>query len=628
MRAYIHNQRSETFRFLLRVAFPELVINFAAIRAFFVDGWEATLSELRALCQENELFPLAQIIRCMWHLLTDAYDKQFGYASTSTWFTLFKSLLYRIRNSETLREFQEGTQFVIRLGATNNAEPGDSMFPSADMVKFVLSRTTNHEDWVLLHHLCVPTRGTSTTQRVEADQGHSRDHEINARNSWLLTVKKHDTAHHEQRRALLVWSDKQLGRALCRAPTNSHVSTLTQALLSKLDSIALPWTVDNIEVQLLLGQKERMRCVYVSCDEVAESIKKHVFKVFCEDGEEDVDLSDVADDPVVIAAVEVSSSSDDQETHSDGCSRPPKKKRKKSHEAVASYDDQESKDDDTHVRSSLEFTDNLLDDFHTAMSMPLPRGTKFTWKKVRTITVLPNPRDASQVVLICDCGFPSRIGFACRHIFCFLIKILKAVLYKLQNNSQFAWDKFPDFNFESLINMDICCKIKYHAVLRDKIGAAAKGFASLSDMKKFRPKMSAHLFTLYVRNFKPEDDVNVPAQGLPDGSCRDGDSNHHDDSLHNAPGRSHLQQQPARRRESSRERAPTKAHVDNEIDEIWQLTTRIKAADKQQEARILVGSTIASLKDSIRALHPDTAPRKLTRYMSKSDLYKGRSNDK
>lgn len=36
MRAYIYNQRAETFRWLLRVAFLELVINFAAIRAFLL----------------------------------------------------------------------------------------------------------------------------------------------------------------------------------------------------------------------------------------------------------------------------------------------------------------------------------------------------------------------------------------------------------------------------------------------------------------------------------------------------------------------------------------------------------------------------------------------------------------
>jgi hypothetical protein len=91
--------------------------------------------------------------------------------------------------------------------------------------------------------------------------------------------------------------------------------------------------------------------------------------------------------------------------------------------------------------------------------------------------------------------------------------------------------------------MDICSKIKYHAVLRDKTGEAigSKGFASLNDFKKFHPKMSAHLFTQYVknvRNFQPEDDVDVPVSGLPDGSCFDNDG---------AQKISRHQQQPARR---------------------------------------------------------------------------------
>jgi hypothetical protein len=421
MRAYIHNQRAETFRWLLRVAFPELVINFAAIRAFFVDGWEATLTELRALCQAGSLFPLAQIIRCMWHLLTDAYDRQFGYASASTWFTMFKSLFYRIRNCEHENEFKDCSQYVLRLSATNNAEPGDSPFPSADMVKFVLSRLDNCEDWVLMHHLCVPTRGTTTTQRVEADQGHSRDHDINGRNSWLLTAKKHDTAHQAQLQALLVWSDKQIGRALCRGPTNAGISTLTRELLAKLDSIALPWCVDNIEIQLLLGQQQHMRCVFRSCHELSSGGSRYVFNVFCEDDDALAeDRSDVAADPV--PTVEVQVSSDDQESSddsSDGASGSLQKKQKSDAGNAVCDDDRSEIDAPMGVRSTIEYTEAMVEDYDVVMKNPLPNGTKFFWKKVRTITVIPNPRDATSVLIICDCGFPCRIGFACRHIFCF-----------------------------------------------------------------------------------------------------------------------------------------------------------------------------------------------------------------
>ena len=199
------------------------------------------------------------------------------------------------------------------------------------------------------------------------------------------------------------------------------------------------------------------------------------------------------------------------------------------------------------------------EDFTVVVENPLPRGTKFYWKKVRTISVIPNARDATSVLLVCDCGFPCRIGFACRHIFCFLIKIFKAILVKLHNDTAFEWAKIPDFNFAHLINMDICSKIKYHAVVRDKSGAATKGFASLSDLTKFHPKMSAQLFTQYVknvRNFQPEGDKDVPVPGLPDGSCFDHDGARDAD----AQNASHRPQQAARRRESSRERVPTKDH--------------------------------------------------------------------
>jgi hypothetical protein len=395
----------------------------------------------------------------------------------------------------------------------------------------------------------------------------------------------------------------------------------------KLDSFALPWCVDNIEVQLLLGQKEEMRCVFRACHSLSSGGTRYVFNVFYEDDDADPEgFSDVAADPVRMAEVEVSS--DDQSTSSDGASGPPKKKNKKS--KGKDVDDEEHSETDavpTRARSNIEYAEDMAEDFNVAMSHPLPQGTKFSWKKVRTISVIPNPRDATSVLLICDCGFPCRIGFACRHIFCFLIKIFKAILVKVHNDTEFAWVKITNFNFEDLINMDICSKMKYHAVLRDKTGEASRGFASLSDLQKFHPKMSSQLFTQYVRNVRnlqPEGDMHVPVPGLPDGSCFDNDGAH-DAGAQNTSRR---QQPPAHRRESSRETVPTKDHVDHEMDFIWQLTTRIKDKDKQQDARRLIGSTVASLKDQIRSLHPDTAPRKLSRYMSKSDLYKGRNNER
>lgn len=84
MRAYVGAQRAETFRWLFKVAFVFLVTNIMCIRAFFVDGWAATISELQALCHAHGMFPIAKIILCMWHLLTDAYDRKFGYAKAAS----------------------------------------------------------------------------------------------------------------------------------------------------------------------------------------------------------------------------------------------------------------------------------------------------------------------------------------------------------------------------------------------------------------------------------------------------------------------------------------------------------------------------------------------------------------
>jgi hypothetical protein len=46
--------------------------------------------------------------------------------------------------------------------------------------------------------------------------------------------------------------------------TNAHESTLTDAILTHLDSLGLPWLVDTIEVQMLLGKKESLRCIYTA----------------------------------------------------------------------------------------------------------------------------------------------------------------------------------------------------------------------------------------------------------------------------------------------------------------------------------------------------------------------------
>lgn len=591
MRAYIGSQKAETFRWLLRVAFKRLVKNFANIRAFFVDGWQATIAELQILCLPGSMFPHAQIILCMWHLLTDAYDKKFGYAMQSTWFKKFKSMLYRLRNCEIEEEFKDCKEYVLRSAASDgHAQDGDSDFPNVEMVKFIMPRVERPERWVLKYSLATLTRGALTTQRNESDHGDSRTHGINAKCSWLLTVKKHETAHHERRIALLKWSDKQLGRALCRGPANAEVSTISHALLVKLDSFMLPWALDALEIQLLLAQKDELQCVFAE-----HRNEKLIFKVYYDN--DDSDNEDVANDPVVSSMVEESSSdeSDDE--------RAPKKSRSAASMSSADV----ATDDDMISGATYDFTDDLKPKFEEVMANALPVSTNFYWKKIRTLHVIPDARDACYAYVVCLCGYPCRIGLPCRHVFRLLFKIL-------DKKEDFSWSNF-ELLFEDLVKLDIVSKVKYHAALRDQTGDVLAGFAKLHNTKQFHPRIPFRYVTQFLSHSRPEGYDRLPQGGLPQRSDMDG---------HGETSGGHVRaaQQP-HRRESERDSVPTESRVFHEMHEIWDRTRRMTGRN-QSDGRRLVGTTLATLKDQIYAMQPDIAPKKLTRHFSVSDLYKGR----
>ncbi len=241
MRAFIGSQKGATFRWIFKVAFWMLVKIFQMIRAFFVDGCVATLSDLQPLCHASGMFPVAKIVLCMWYLLTDAYDEKFGYGKSATWFQAFKKLMYRIRRCETQDELDHCAEYVMRCAAGSwLKEENHAHFPSSEMVKFVMARVQHSRNWVMQHTLTSVTRGAMTTARVEGDQGHSRNRNINAPNSWRTSVMKHEAMHLEKRIKLLHWSDKQISRKLLRGPTNAAQSSITPDVLKALDAILLP----------------------------------------------------------------------------------------------------------------------------------------------------------------------------------------------------------------------------------------------------------------------------------------------------------------------------------------------------------------------------------------------------
>jgi hypothetical protein len=95
MRAFVASQDSNIFRWLFREAFPALVPSAQAIRVFLTDGCKAMISELEAACGVGQHFQHAKMFRCMFHLITKAFEEQFRIGDG--WQTEVKKLLYQMR---------------------------------------------------------------------------------------------------------------------------------------------------------------------------------------------------------------------------------------------------------------------------------------------------------------------------------------------------------------------------------------------------------------------------------------------------------------------------------------------------------------------------------------------------
>jgi len=280
-----------------------------------------------------------------------------------------------------------------------------------------------------------------------------------------------------RRRKLLKWADKQISRTLGRSVTNANESTLTDAILTHLDSLVLPWMVDTIEVQMLLGRKESLRCIYTS-----DTVNASTFAVFFEDEELEDDLGagpEVANPQGLpeIPRSPLDTSSDEREQSDDADDS---SKRQSLDSTIVIDDDDED-----------EWTEQMQQEMEYILANPLQPNTTFLHRKVRTLTLQRDPQNGNYLLIICDCGYAPRIGCACRHVWCFLFTILKAIPRSLdaagvaiqlceclnhpnacedckaaENYKAFQWENFPLFQFQHMINMDVASKVKYHALLQ------------------------------------------------------------------------------------------------------------------------------------------------------------------
>jgi hypothetical protein len=613
LRSFIGDQTAQTFRWMFHVAFLYLLGKPLCLRVttILVDGCTAVLGELQVCCSPGGTFGNAKILRCIFHLFIDAWDRKFGFAMKEPWFQEYKSHLFQLKNCESQEEFEEYSNYVLRKAAGCE----DDTFPNISVMKFIMARVKNEDAWVLYAHINVCTRGCSSSSRCESEHGHSRNAGVNARCSWCLTITRYENIRSARKQRLLRWINRQLDGTLARGPTNASETTLSLEHLSTLDGELLPWMLDTIEEQALLGRVSGLRCDYI--ERTAEG--KHVFAVYFEDdGVEEVAAPDrYRSEPR-------NSDSDNDGGDEDGDSEDSGKR---------------SRDEDTDTE---QWTVDMQKELERLSEIPLEQSTKFVYKKIRRVAIRKDPKDASRVMISCSCGFQHRIGCACRHIFCALFTILKAKPVSLEYGAtivnlcrctsapvaceacigqphyrKFEWGQFDLLN---LVNLDIGSKLKYHAALHPTVDAS-KLFPEQNVCRfgSFWPRIPGSIMSMFGAHNDPVNPRLVPKSGLPEGQSRHDQEEEEDASP--PPTQPH-----ARRR--IREEVPTLFKAINDIERIWSRTDRLKNsrdAPKKTEARVLIRTTLRSLEEAIIALHPDFAPKRTERFYSKRDYYIGKA---
>jgi hypothetical protein len=521
MRAFVANQDSNVFRWLFREAFAALVASTKGIRVFLTDGCQAMISELEAACGVGQQFQCAKILRCIFHLITKAFDDQFLIGDG--WQADVKKFLYKLRKCETNGEFDACSEFVLRkiAGMPLLGEPQSVL--RAQVLRFVKRRIDCAPLWVLKDHLHLPTRGCMATARVEGTHGHDRvTDRINARNSWYTSTKRHSQGSDRRHRAKQSWSRRQLGSKLLRDPMNAQDSVFQKSDLDVLDAVLLPWALETLEEQALLALG--MKIVFEKKGYTPETKKNQphasrkplsgVFDVWVQDDEVSDDGDDLTNDqrePERGSSDSDSSSSD--ESSSD--STPSKKKKVDSGDPGDPFGDNMDEEDNFDTEAYIK----------KCHAKPLPNDAAFHWIKVRQVTVAPQYDDrqnpTGKYVFLCSCGFQKRIGVSCRHILAVLFQMI-------MNNSDTAeegengddacygdpttidWSAYPHI-LEGLCSMNICSKIKYHAALHHE------GHLFRRDPALFKTSVPKHVPQTFLNKFVPDKDEieRIPVNGLP-----------------------------------------------------------------------------------------------------------------
>jgi hypothetical protein len=317
-----------------------------------------------------------------------------------------------------------------------------------------------------------------------------------------------------------------------------------------------------------------------------------------------------------------------------------------------SGDDEVDKDDnDDHSKRAKsgdveeeieEWTIDMQKELENLLENPLPEHTNFIYTKIRTVTLMPDPKNSAKLIGTCSCGYCNRIGFACRHFFCMLFTVLRFSIVSIDSahsvinlcncassprscihcmeNPHFKKFEWGNFDFMSLINLDIGSKMKYHATLRPNFDSAA-AFPT-QHYPAFYPRIAACVFGPFALHNEPVSSRNILKSGIPENHVDNSDN----EGWEELESDSQLPPRSRRRSSSIRSEVPTLPRLMNDLQRIWERTERLKDSKSQKSrtnARAMILSTMRTLEEQVAAIHPDLAPKRNTRYYSKRDRYIG-----
>ena len=86
-------------------------------------------------CSPGDLFANAKMLRCIFHLFIDAWDRKFGFGMMGPWFQEYKSYLFRLKVANHMRNLKKCTDFVLRKAAGSQ----HGTFPNISVLKFIMA---------------------------------------------------------------------------------------------------------------------------------------------------------------------------------------------------------------------------------------------------------------------------------------------------------------------------------------------------------------------------------------------------------------------------------------------------------------------------------------------------------